>query len=324
MDWTTQDVPLQFGLADWSYLTVRRRLEVAELPLSFDAGADALPAPPGPALPPGSQGFLLRRARLGGAPSEPVAVGGGFVRYVLRQYRHCYIDLSRSFEEYQAKFSSRTRATLRRKVRRFAEQAGGGMAWRRYAAPHEMEAFFEQARAVSEKTYQERLLDAGLPAHGGFVEELRDMAARDAVRGYLLFAGETPVAYLYCPARGGTLVYARLGYDPAYARLSAGTVLLWLSLEDLFRERRFAVFDFMTGDSEQKDLFATDALLRADVLFLRDTLFHRGLVELHRRAEALSRAGGGLLARHGLKARVKRLLGAVRPGAGARGARGLP
>ena len=42
-----------------------------------------------------------------------------------------------------------------------------------------------------------------------------ELARRDLVRGFILFHGDNPIAYLYTPAPDGFLVYEYLGYDPA-------------------------------------------------------------------------------------------------------------
>jgi hypothetical protein len=73
---------------------------------------------------------------------------------------------------------------------------------------------------VSALTYQERLLDAGLPAGPEALERMRALARRDQMRGWLLFVDARPISYLYAPAEGDTLIYAFLGYDPEFAELS--------------------------------------------------------------------------------------------------------
>jgi hypothetical protein len=65
---------------------------------------------------------------------------------------------------------------------------------------------------LSALTYQERLLDAGLPADA--LGEMQDLARRDAARAWLLFIDGRPASYLYAPAEGAALRYAYLGYHP--------------------------------------------------------------------------------------------------------------
>ncbi len=71
--------------------------------------------------------------------------------------------------------------------------------WKVYKAPGEMPEFFRLARAVSKITYQEKLLDAGLPDSEEFRHEMERLAQQGRVRGFILFYQNKPVSYLYCP-----------------------------------------------------------------------------------------------------------------------------
>jgi len=64
-------------------------------------------------------------------------------------------DLSGSFDQYMVAFSGKTRSGLRRKLRKFAQISGGTIDWRQYRTPQELPIFFDLARTVSAKTYQE-------------------------------------------------------------------------------------------------------------------------------------------------------------------------
>lgn len=315
--WQLRDVPLRFQLGDWTLLRVGRRLQVRQVQLAeLPAPLAALAPPDQPELPhdalaPGSEGFLIRALPLAaGAP--PVQRIGGYLCYVQSRYPHYFVDLGGGFERYKAGFSSRSRSTIQRKVRRFAEHCGGTIDCRGYRTPQEMTEFFALARSVSQKTYQEKILDAGLPEGPGFQREMQALAAAGAVRAWLLFDAGKPVSYLYCPAEGETLIYAYLGYDPAYLKLSVGTVLQWLALEALFGEaetqERFRLFDFTEGEAEHKRLFSTGSVPSANVLFLRDSIANRALVRAHLSMDRFSGRLGDALARWGLKARLKRLL----------------
>ena len=123
---------------------------------------------------------------------------------------------------------------------------------------------------------------------------------------FLLFAQDKPVSYLYCPVEQGVLEYAYLGYVPELSRLSPGTVLQWLAMEQLFAEQRFLAFDFTEGDSEHKRFFSTHQVPCSLHLVLKANAKHRTLVTLHHAAEEGSQYLAGALDRLGLKQRVKR------------------
>lgn len=259
-----------------------------------------------PALSPTLEGYLLANI-----PGEGVTgfIGrqGHYVTYCLKAYLRCYIDMSGGFDAYQAKFSSKTRSGINRKVRKFAEQAGA-LDFRCYQTPDEIKAFFELARPVSADSYQERLLDCGLPTDQDFIADAIQAAGRDEIRAFLLFSGEKAVSYLYCPIRDDVLEYAFLGYVPEFSKLSPGTVLQWLALEKLFAENRFTAFDFTEGESEHKRFFSTHQTPCSLQLLLQPALATRLKARLHRDVDRASTALGDGLERLGLKSRIKKWL----------------
>ncbi|SFU74250.1 GNAT family N-acetyltransferase [Nitrosospira multiformis] len=305
--WHCQQVPIKIQLGDKTFLAPRLWLQVREAGLDDEAPSVAEPIAPADPLPAESQGFLIRSLRVIG--HQPVFRRQGvYLCYVPAQYPRYYIDMQQSFSEYKSKFSSKTRSTLSRKIRKYTEHCGGSISWRVYRSPGEMAEFFRLARTVSRTTYQERLLDAGLPDSEEFCEEMEQLAQQDCVRAFLLFHQDRPVSYLYCPISNGVVLYAYLGYDPDYMNFSVGTVLQWFALEYLFEEKIFRFFDFTEGQSEHKKLFATGSVQCANVFFVRDTLHNMCLLQIQRAVDSLSKFTGDRLERLGIKASLKRLI----------------
>jgi len=294
---------LQYQLSYWTVFRTTIPLQMSSVRVAERTTPARQPGPPAEPLAAGSQGFLVRALPVA-EPLSPIGVSGNYLRYVQIQYRHCIIDFRSTFEDYQKKFSSKTRSTINRKVRKYAEHAGGALSWRTYRTVDELREFLPLAREVSKKTYQEKLLDAGIPESEWFVREMESLAAQDQVRAYILFDRERPVSYLYCPVEDGTLIYAYLGYDPDYMKLSVGTVLQWLAVEQMFGEGRFRYFDFTEGESDHKRLFATHEMLCANVLFLRNTLKNRILAHSDWRMRRFSGWLGDTLD----KAKIKKFL----------------
>jgi hypothetical protein len=304
--WELRSVPFKYQLSDRTLLNIPLRLQCRSVNLLDESPPTGCLAPPADELTAGSQGFMIRALPVSGELPR-LSRNDGYLCYVPLQYQHSYIDMTLSFEDYQRKFSSKTRSTITRKVRKYAEHCGV-IPWRTYKAPQEMRDFLRLARAVSRLTYQERLLDAGIPETEAFIRQAEALAADDRVRAYILFDGERPVSYLYCPVHDGVLIYAYLGYDPAYMKMSVGTVLQWLALEQLFGEGCFRAFDFTVGQSEHKRLFATHHRQCANVFLVKDTLGNRAVIYTHHLMDSLSGWLGGRLERLGVKARIKRLL----------------
>lgn len=262
-----------FSLGARRLLTIERKVATLAFPLE---GILAGRVPPVPSLT-SVEGLRVLSAPLA-AEERLRSAMPGFLIGARDAYARRYIDMAGTYEEYLGRFSAKTRSTLRRKRRKFEQASGGALELRSYRTPEEVERFVQFALPLSRRTYQARLLDAGLPESEAAQKEMRQLAAEDRLRAFLLFLDGEPVAYLYLPVSGETLVYAHLGYDPAHARLSPGTVLQMAALEALFAEQRFRYFDFTEGDGEHKALFGTDSVECASFLMLHSTIANRTLL----------------------------------------------
>jgi len=309
--WQLRSVPFKFQLSDWSLFSVSLPLQVRAVKLVDETAPVMTPMPPEDEMMPGSQGYLIRGMPIA-AELPPHSRNGDYLCYIPLQYQHCYIDLGLTLESYQQKFSSKTRSTIKRKIKKYAEHCGGTITWKTYRQPGEMREFFLHARRVSKLTYQERLLDAGIPDSENFIRQAESLAADQQVRAYILFDGERPVAYLYCPVEDGVLIYAYLGYDPDYMQLSVGTVLQWLAVEQLFEEGGFRYFDFTEGQSDHKRLFATHQQLCANIFLVKRSIRNAAVIYSHMLMDHFSKWLGATLDRWGVKARIKRFLRFVR------------
>ncbi len=305
--WHYRQVPIKLQLGDKTLLASRLWLQVREVGLDDETPAVTEPAPPADVLQVNSQGFLIRSLRVIG--EQPILRRrDNYLCYVSSQHHRYYIDMRQSFAEYKSKFSSKTRSTLNRKLRKYAEYCGGDIAWKVYKSAGEMPEFFRLARVVSRITYQEKLLDAGLPDSEEFLREMEQLAQQGLIRGFILFYQDQPVSYLYCPISNEILIYAYLGYDPGYMSFSVGTILQWLALEHLFEERSFRFFDFTEGQSEHKKLFATHSIQCANVFFLRSNLRNKFLLHSQRAVDYFSKLAGDKLDQLGLKSKVKKMM----------------
>jgi len=229
------------------------------------------------------------------------------IQYIPSSYRRYWVVLDGNFEDYLKKFSAKSRNTLLRKIKRFAEVSGGEIDWREYCKPEEMHEFYKLAMEVSQKTYQERLLDCGLPSDQQFQENMLALAAEDNVRGYLLFYQKKPIAYIYCPVHDGIALYEYVGHDPEYQRWSPGTLLQYFALQRMFTASHIKIFDFTEGEGAHKAFFATNNQYCADVYYFRRTWLNLIKVALHASSDKLSDGIVRMLDKFGVKAAIKKL-----------------
>jgi hypothetical protein len=245
---------------------------------------------------------------------EVLASSGSWIIYTPYTFRNHYIDLKRigGFDAYLAGFSSKSRWTLHKKIKRFAEASGGQISWREFTRPGEMAEFCLLAREVSRKTYQERLLSTGLPSSADFVARATALAGFKGVLGFILLLDSRPVAYMCCFCVDGIVTYDYLGYDPAFQPLSPGSVLQYLTLQSLFDcHKDVRIFDFTGGEAPQKSFFGRENRLCARSYFFRRTLINIALVGLHYRLDRFVESAGYLFDRCGIKQPLKKLIRAV-------------
>lgn len=292
---------IDFTLGSRRLLSVPRQLSTWAFSLD-DVLSGTLPPTP----PDGRDGV-----RVLSAPTDRLAAVTarypGFIAGGRQDYRRHYIDMALGFEAYMARFSGKTRSTLRRKAKKLAEDAGGYEVTE-HRSPTEIEAFLAAALPLSAKTYQARLLDAGLPSDAAARRAMLEAAEADRMRAFLLHAGGGPVAYLSLPVTGATLVYAHLGYDPAWARLSPGTVLQMEALERLFAEQRYRWFDFTEGEGAHKAMFGTDSAACTSLVLLEPTLANRTLLGARAGFDAGVSGAKALAAKSGALGRLRSLL----------------
>jgi CelD/BcsL family acetyltransferase involved in cellulose biosynthesis len=268
-------VPIKFVVGSRKLFEVRRPLQTAAFGLADLVSGNL---PPFPAEDADCDGYRVLSAPAAALPAI-LAAHPGHLLGGLQAYRRFYIDMAGiDFDQYMARFSSKTRSTLNRKWRKLADMAGGTLDIREYRTPEELDQFLADAIPLSHKTYQTRLLDAGLPEGDRAVAEMRAMAQAGRLRAYLLYLDDKAVSYLYLPVADSVVTYAFLGYDPDYAALSTGTVLQMAALESLFAERCHSYFDFTEGGGAHKQLFGTDSIEACSFFLLRKRACNRLLL----------------------------------------------
>jgi hypothetical protein len=231
-----------------------------------------------------------------------------FLVHEQQRYPRYYIRMHGSFDDYLFRLSRRTKSTISRKTRKWTELAHGTLDVREYRTPSELYSFHQYAREISCQTYQERLLNAGLPNTKDHIKEMRQRAAAGIVRAYLLFYDEKPVSYLYLPVDDGCLIYAYLGYQSAFSAYSPGVVLQFEALKRLFAEQRFWAFDFTEGEGQHKRVLATDHVECCNLFLLPPMIRNRLLLLALRSFDRIVGTTSDLADRIGAKNKLRRML----------------
>ncbi len=270
--------PVKFIVASRQVMAVPRVLQ--KISFSLEELADGS-VPDLPALSDKFDGY-----RIFSAPQDSVAtiraMAPGYVLGGRHDYPRHFIDMSDGYEAYMNHFSAKTRSTLRRKQRKLSREGeledNGSVDIREFRSPVEIAEFMDLALPLSQRTYQARSLDAGLPDDKISRNEMLEMAAQNNLRCYLLYFRGAPISYLFLPVVKQTVIYAYLGYDEEYRRLSPGTVLQMYALERLFAENRYRYFDFTEGDGPHKAMFGNRSIAACSFFLLKATPSNRLLL----------------------------------------------
>lgn len=305
-DWATRrSQSLKFTIGDYCYWQYHFEAMVADPPLTVLVER---PAAVEAALNGADGGIHVVRAYPAAARLPRIRFEPGRLCYAPAQYERTYVAFKPTFKDYLAKFSSKSRSTLQRKVRKVADQSGGRVDFRAYKTGEEMAAFYDLAIELSKRTYQEKMFHEGFASRAGAKEDCVANGQAGAARGYALFIGGEAAAYVFCTCREGTLVYSILGYDQRHRALSPGDVLLYLMIEALHAEGAFRYLDFGEGEAWYKTFYATDTLSCARLYFFPRTVGHVLAVGLHAGANSVSDFVGATLDRFDLRERLRRMM----------------
>jgi hypothetical protein len=200
----------------------------------------------------------------------------------LRPAKYLFIDMAMSYDEYLRKFKSKTRQTFARKLRHLEKESGGNLELVRVSTVEQVESFLRAAHAIAKVTWQHHLVDLDVDQPAQREEVLQSMARRGLLRCYLLRSKGQPIAFLIGFQTNDLFYFHETGFDPSYADLSPGLVLLNLVIKDCFENEKPSVFHFGTGESYYKNLLANRSGEEHTILIIRNNSRFRAKIAAHR------------------------------------------
>ncbi len=151
---------------------------------------------------------------------------------------------------WQSNFTSKTRNTLRRKVKQFAN---GRLEC--VTAVEQVADYLAHAHEISKHSWQTELLGLRVRNDDRELEMLTTLATQGALRSYVLWQGDVPVSFCFGTQHNGVFMYEEVAYDRRHAESSPGQVLVIQMLDDLLAHDSPREFDFGFGDAEYKRQF---------------------------------------------------------------------
>ena len=182
-----------------------------------------------------------------------LAPGYGLHVSVERAERCPVLALPATWEGYLARLGGKDRHELRRKMRKLERELLGAIV-RSHAGPggwdEALNRFFVLHRLS--KAGKARFMDERMEDF--FRETTRALAAAGWARLWFLEWGDRAVASFLCLEYAGSVALYNSGFDPAYASLAPGIVLLTHVIMDAIH-RGIPAFDFLRGEEPYKYAF---------------------------------------------------------------------
>lgn len=224
-------------------------------------------------------------------------------------YTRRLIELSAGaqFEDYLRTLGSKTREDIRRTRKNFSVKAKNPVRMIRYTEPEQVDELADALAHISRKTYQYHLLGLGLENTPEHIRQLRATATRRWLRAYILWIGDTPVAFGLGYHDGHTYFGHQVGYDPDISKLQPGIYLHTEVMADLLADG-ICRFDFLAGDNLYKQRMSNKFRKERHYYLIPrgwpGTAYAHSLVA----ANYLSETIGRWLDKSGLKERIKHLV----------------
>ena len=220
---------------------------------------------------------------------------------------HLLIRLNGTFSDYLKRLSAKTRKNRLREIRILRER--GNLQLIRVTETSELDTFLKASYDISLRTRQFKRFGWGVASRDPVLvkNELSHLARQGSLRSYLLTCNGVPCSYILGQICGTRFRPVTAGVDPAWRNYSAGTVLLFLVLEDLFRAASCDYYD-LGGFAAHKEYLATDRYLETDVWLFRRLPYVELVSGVYRVCNLTTKLGGAALERLGLKERIVRLM----------------
>ncbi len=187
------------------------------------------------------------------------------------------IDFPDDFDAYLQTLKSKTRQSIKRKMRKLENKFSLDLEI--ITKTKDIERFLQEGEKISRTTYQ---WNVGQKLRND--EETRSKFASQCERGilrcYLLSINGRPGAFLRGTIENGIYNYETPGFDPEFRKDSVGNVMLMYAVRELIENTNCKVFDFGTGGDETgyKSTFGTRSIDCTYIELGRRTSFRANIV----------------------------------------------
>lgn len=174
-----------------------------------------------------------------------------------QSYFRRLISLPKDFEAYLKGLGNSTRYEMRRALRLLEKDTEITTSYRIFTQPEEVVELLQLLQQVSLKTYQHQLLNLGINDNAENRHTFELAARKGWLRSLILFSNNEPIAFQHGFLYKKCFYLTHIGYDPAWAKWSVGTITHAYLIQNLI-EVGAEKFDFLYGDNGSKARLSND------------------------------------------------------------------
>ena len=224
---------------------------------------------------------------------------------VLKNNLHWWTDLDCSFEQFSKKSSAKHRSQLRNKERKLVETLATPLQVKIFQTTDDVALFCSLAESIAQKTYL-RGFGEGFYDNQEMRNRLNLSARKQWMRGYVLYAGETPCTFWLGTLYNHVFYLDYTGFDAAFKEYAVGQILFVKMIENLCAAGSVTGLDFGFGDAEYKQRYGDRNWEETDLYLFNGTPLML-LSNLTRKTVAVARtATKKILKRFALFERIKK------------------
>ena len=205
---------------------------------------------------------------------------------------------------------SRDRTNLKRRKKKLWAAVNGDARLDKITSPEQVPAFLDCVHRIHQLTWQAKAFGQRKRNALEDVAYFRALADMGLLRSYLLICRGSAVAFQVGVQYRGTYQFVETGYDLQWADYGPGTVLEYLTIEDLFAADKPDFADFGFGDAEYKRILGNRSRTKFEHVYLATSgsLYGNCLLAIEKSLEKLEMATRHLLRYFRVEPWVRRIL----------------
>jgi CelD/BcsL family acetyltransferase involved in cellulose biosynthesis len=222
---------------------------------------------------------------------------------------HRCMTLPEGMDAVYAGLSSKSRKTLKTKMKKFAGDFPGQASMRTFRREADFEEMMRDIEQIAAKTYQ-RGLGVGFDTSATMRERLHLEIAKGWLRAFVLYIDDKPCAFWIGKLYQKSFCSDSMGYDPAYSKHSPGIYLIMQVVEYFCGEKsedRAQQIDFGFGDAQYKTVLANQEWQESSIYIFARSWKGIGINLLRMPTAWVNHKAQELLGKASLLVKVKRM-----------------